>query len=87
MPALYHDDPLTTEHNTLLPKSEKHLSFDPELHSREIQNTRSKLKKRVTRRLHVIGLISLFLGLLFYATHTCWVSALDDLSRQQLTLA
>jgi hypothetical protein len=66
MPALNRDEPLSTEDHTLLPKSEKHVSFHPDLPYHEIEDIRSQQKKRVTRKLHILGLLSLFLGLLFY---------------------
>ena len=84
MPALYRDGSLASEDNTLLPKSEKHVSFDPELQHRELENVKSKQKQRVTRRLHTFGLILLFLGLLFYS-HAGRVSASRYLAQQQLT--
>lgn len=80
MPALYRDDTLCTEDHTLLPKSEKHVSFEPDLPYHEIEDIRSQQKKRVARRLHIFGLLSLFLGLLFYS-HAWRVSvSISDLA-------
>lgn len=81
MPALYCDDPFSTgDHHTLLPKSEKHVSFHPDLQCHKIEDIRSQKKKRVTRRLHIFGLLSLFLGLLFYS-HAWRVSvSISDLA-------
>ena len=67
MPALYRDDLSPTEHQTLLPKSEKHVSFSPDLQSYDIENIRSERKKRVIRRLHIFGLLVLFLALLGFS--------------------
>jgi hypothetical protein len=67
MPALYRDDPLASEDHSLLPKSEKHVSFNPDLEYHEIESIRNEHKKRVTRRLHIFGLLSIFFGLLFYS--------------------
>lgn len=76
MPSLYRDNPSTTEDQTLLPKSEKHVSFDPDLQYHEIQDIRKKQRKRtISRRLHTFGLLLLFLGLLFYS-HAWRVSVL-----------
>jgi hypothetical protein len=67
MPALYRDDLSPTEHQTLLPKSEKHVSFSPDLQCYDIENIRSERKKRVIRRLHIFGLLALFLALLGFS--------------------
>lgn len=67
MPTLYRDDTLSSQDHTLLPKSEKHVSFDSELQYHEIETNRSNQKKRVSRRLHIFGLLFLSLGLLFYS--------------------
>ena len=67
MRAVYRDDLFPTEHLPLLPKSEKHVSFHPDIQCYEIENNRSERKKRVIRKLHIFGLLTLFLALLGFS--------------------
>jgi hypothetical protein len=59
------------------PKLEKHVSFDPELQYHEIEGNRSNQGRRVTRRVHILGLLSLFFGFLIF-THAWKVSEPDS---------